>query len=81
MAEQLKEKERLAMLLKETQLQASKSDAKLEELRNKQHELEKKKQRASEKFIKAILKRHTIESVDEASQPFQTFLFKKFDFL
>ena len=63
--EQLKEKNRLAMLLKEAQLQASKSDAKSEELRNK-HELEKNKQRASEKYMKTIFKRHTTQFTDKA---------------
>ena len=69
MAEQLKEKERLAMLLKEAQLQASKSDAKLEGLRNKQHELEKKRQRASEKCMKAILKQHATQSTMKLALP------------
>ena len=63
--ERLREKERLQMLLREALLQAAKSDEVLEDLRNKQHDLEKKKQRAAEKCVKATLKRHLCQSDDQ----------------
>ena len=65
--QKMKEKEKIQKLLKDTQDQMAASDKQLEELRNKQQNLDVKRQRVSEKLVQETLKRHAADAIESAS--------------